>query len=101
MLPAERFDKSSKPNKVVSAEPSESLAATGDDPSHVTLKGEEENFLEHIHDCADRDDSVVQALKELSTKQGLCSNEWQENDGLVLYRGKVYVPRDSQLRLDI
>ena len=52
-------------------------------------------------DCADRDDSVVQALKELGTERGLRSNEWQEKDGLVLYRGKIYVPRDSQLQLNI
>src|SRR5882672_8426695 len=93
MLPAERFDKSSEPN--------ESVAMTGDDPTHVTLEGEEGGFLEHVRDCADRDDSVVRALKELGTKRGLWSNEWQERDGLVLYRGKIYVPRDSQLRLDI
>jgi len=53
MLPAERFDELSELNKVVLAELSESLAATGDDPSHVTLKGDETNFLEHVHDCAD------------------------------------------------
>src|SRR5882724_10955955 len=101
MLPAERFDELSELNKVVSAEPSKSLAATGDDPSHVMLKGEETNFLKCICNCANRDDSVVQALKELGTKWGLHSNGWQEKDGLVLYRGKIYVPHDSQLRLDI
>src|SRR5467141_4042313 len=89
MLPAERFDKSSEPN--------ESIAMTGDDPTRVTLEGEEGEFLECVHDCADRDDLVVRALKELGTKRGLWSNEWQEKDGLVLYRGKIYVPRDSQL----
>jgi len=51
MLPAEMFDESSEPNK--------SVAVTGDDPSHVTLKGKEASFLECIHDCTDRDDSVV------------------------------------------
>jgi len=61
------------------------------------LKGEETNFLECFHNCANRDDSVVQALKELSTEWGLRSNEWQEKDSLVLYRGKIYVPCHSQL----
>src|SRR5882672_7747854 len=93
MLPAERFDKSSELN--------ESVAVTGDDPTHVTLEGEEGGFLERVRDCADRDDSVIRALKELGTERGLQSNEWQEKDILVLYRGKIYVPRDSQLRLDI
>src|SRR5882672_11094527 len=93
MLPAEIFDKSSEPN--------ESVAMTGDDPTHVTLEGKEARFLECVRNCADRDDSVVRALKELGTERGLWSNEWQEKDGLVLYRGKIYVPCDSQLRLDI
>src|SRR5467141_735607 len=93
MLPADKFYEWSEPNK--------SLAATGDDPSCVTLGGEEANFLKHVHNCTDQDDSVIQPLKELSTKWGLHSNEWQEKDGLVLYRGKLYVPHDSQLRLDI
>src|SRR5882672_3266902 len=93
MLPAKRFDKSSEPN--------ESIAVTGDDPTRVTLEGEEGGFLERVCNCTDRDDSVVRALKELGTERGLRSNEWQERDGLVLYRGKIYIPRDSQLRLDI
>ena len=59
MLPAEIFEESSEPNKVVSAKASKSLAVTGDDPSHVTLKGKEANFLEHVCDCANQDDSVV------------------------------------------
>src|SRR5467141_220990 len=37
MLPAERFDKSSEPN--------ESIAVTGDDPTRVTLEGEEGGLL--------------------------------------------------------
>jgi len=49
----------------------------------------------------DLDDSVIQALKELSIEQGLHSKEWQEKDSLVLYRGTIYVPHDGQLRLDI
>jgi len=44
MLPADRFNKSSELNK--------SLVATRDNPSHVTLEGEEESFLEHVCNCA-------------------------------------------------
>ena len=43
MLPAERFDESSELNK--------SLVATGDDPSCVTLEGEEVSFLKCVCDC--------------------------------------------------
>ena len=31
----------------------------------------------------------------------LRGNEWEERDGLVLFRGRVYVPLDAQLRHDI
>ena len=31
----------------------------------------------------------------------LWGNEWEEQDGLVLFRGQVYVPLDAQLRHDI
>jgi len=60
MLPAERFNESSEPN--------ESIMVTGDDPSCVTLEGEEASFFKQVQDCANRDNSVVQALKELGTE---------------------------------
>ena len=77
--------------------PSKSIAVNGDGPSRVTIKGEGATFLQWVRDCADREDSVVRALKELHRDKGLCHKEWQEKDGLVLYRGRVYVPPDSQL----
>jgi len=59
--------------------------ANGDSPSQVTLEGEGTEFLERVHNCADREDAVVRALKELNTGKGLCHEEWREKDGLVLY----------------
>jgi len=72
--------------------------ADGDTPSQVTLKGEGIEFLERVCNCADREDVVVRALKELNTGKGLCHEEWWEKDGLVLYQGRVYFPLDGQLR---
>ena len=40
-------------------------------------------------------------MKELNTGKGLCCEEWQERDGVVLYRGRVYIPPDGQLRHNI
>ena len=40
-------------------------------------------------------------LKELSSGVNLWGNEWEEPDGLVLFRGKVYIPLDAQLWHDI
>ena len=36
-------------------------------------------------------------LKELSSGANLRGDEWEERDGLVLFRGKVYIPLDAQL----
>ena len=41
------------------------------------------------------------ALKELGSGANLRGDEWEEHDGLVLFRGKVYVLLDAQLRHDI
>jgi len=35
-------------------------------------------------------------LKESSTKK-IEGQEWEEEQGLILYRGKVYVPKDKDL----
>ena len=40
-------------------------------------------------------------LKKLGSGANLQGDEWEEPDGLVLFRGKVYVPLDAQLQHDI
>jgi len=42
----------------------------------------------------------VEELKKLSIKQ-LQSEEWSEEQRLVLFRGKVYIPKNIKLRLEI
>jgi len=63
--------------------------------------GREQEFLSRIRNCTDRDEQVVKALKELGTLHNLRGGEWSEENGLVLYRGKIYIPLDLQLRNDI
>ena len=56
-----------------------------------------------IRKSKDLDESVVKAveeLKKLSTRQ-LQSEEWSEEQELMLFRGKVYVPKDIKLQLKI
>ena len=65
-----------------------------------TIEGEGSTFLERVQNCANREDLVIRALKELDTGKGLHHEEWQEKDGLTLYSGRVYVPPDGQLRHD-
>ena len=64
------------------------------------IPGEGNIFLERIQDCINRDKKVVKALKELGTSWNL-QEEWSEENGLILYHSKVYVPLDSKLRFDI
>jgi len=70
---------------------------------HLLIEGHEESILTKIEKSKDLDESVVKAVEELkksSTKQ-LQSEEWSEEQGLVLFRGKVYVPKNIKLQLEI
>ena len=62
-----------------------------------------DKFLVRIRETEDRDEAVVKAVKELraSAGLGLRNAEWEEEDGIVLFRGRIYVPLDSKLRHDI
>ena len=57
--------------------------------------------MDCIHSCANQDKSVMCALKELGSGANLRGDKWEERDGLVLFRGKVYVLLDAQLQHDI
>jgi hypothetical protein len=44
---------------------------------------------------------VAQADRELRKDKGrgtIKSVEWSESDGLLMFRGKIYVPKDRDLR---
>src|SRR5882724_2639736 len=101
MLSAEKFKAELSRAELNQTEPSQSIVADRDSPSQVTLEGEGTKFLERVHNCTDREDAVVRALKELNTSKGLHHEEWREKEGLVLYRGRVHVPPHEQLRQDI
>src|SRR5258708_9719038 len=66
----------------------------------ITLEGEEAIFMEQIRQSTQFDDPVVKALKALDVGE-LHSDEWMRAEGIVLYRGKVYIPDDPQLRHDL
>src|SRR5258708_39849683 len=56
--------------------------------------------MEQIRQSAQFDDPVVKALKALDVGE-LHSDEWTHTEGIVLYRGKVYVLDNPQLRHDL
>ena len=97
MLPAEQF----APEPL--GTPNEHLAAEEIDtePSCVHIETEGSDIMDRVCSCSDRDESVMHALKELGLGANLWGDEWEEHEGLVLFRGKVYVPLDAQLRHDI
>ena len=67
------------------------------EPSRVHIDTGSSEVMDQVHGCTDQDESVVHALKELGSGTDLRGNEWEEGDGLVLFRGRVYVPLDAQL----
>ena len=62
-------------------------------------------LLARMRTCKDHDSVVVEALQTLldkapiQLKRGL--EDWNTEDGLILHRGKVYVPKDDDLRRDL
>src|SRR5258707_997135 len=66
----------------------------------ITLEGEEAVFMEQIQQSAQFDDPVVKALKALDAGE-FCSDKWTCTEGVVLYRGRVYVLDDPQLCHDL
>ena len=69
---------------------------------HQPIEGLGVEFMKRIQNCTDRDESVVKAIKELgSSPSHLRSHEWEETENCILFRGRVYVPRDPRLWHDI
>ena len=66
---------------------------------HLMIKRAEEDLLMKVCKAKELDESVVKAVEEMkrSPVKKLRSEEWSEEQGLILFRGKVYVPKDIQL----
>ena len=64
---------------------------------------EEIDILEKIRRLEAKDNEVIKAVEEMK-KAGvkmLRDKEWREENGLMLKEGKVYVPKDEALRVEI
>jgi len=67
------------------------------------VEGPEEEIVKKIKEARDKDEEVIKAVEEMK-KAGvkmLRNNEWQIEEGLVLKEGRVYVPKDEKLRVEI
>jgi hypothetical protein len=48
-----------------------------------------------------QEESVAKAARELRKDKGrgmVKSTEWSESEGLLMFRGKIYIPKDRELR---
>jgi len=69
----------------------------------VIIEEPEVDILEKIKKARSRDNDVVRIVEEMK-KTGvreLRGNEWKIEDDLVMKKGKVYVPKDEELRVEI
>jgi len=67
------------------------------------VEGLEEDIVKKIKEARDKDKEVIKAVEEIK-KAGvktLRDEEWQIEEGLVLKEGRVYVPKDEKLRVEI
>jgi len=69
----------------------------------VVIEGPEVELLEKIKKARSKDEDIVRVVEEMKkTKvKELRGNEWKIEGKLVLKEGKVYVPRDEELRAEV
>jgi hypothetical protein len=70
----------------------------------IRLEGDERNILREVRRSLKDDmqeESVVKAARELWKDKGrgtIKSTKWSKSDGLLMFRGQIYVPNDKDLR---
>ena len=69
----------------------------------VVIEGPEVEILEKIKKARSRDEDVVRVVEEMKKAKvkELQESEWQIEGDLVLKEGKVYMPKDEELRVEI
>jgi hypothetical protein len=70
---------------------------------HALINSQENSLLKQIRQAREMDEQVVKAVEELkkTSTRKLEGQEWSEEQGLILFRGKVYIPKDLGLRRKI
>ena len=67
------------------------------------VEGLEEGIVKRIKETRDKDEEVIKVVEEIK-KVGvkiLRDEEWQIEERLVLKEGRVYIPKDKKLRVEI
>ena len=67
------------------------------------VEGPEEEIVKKIKEARDKDEEVIKAVEEIK-KAGvkmLRNEKWQIEEELVLKEGRVYIPKNEKLRVEI
>ena len=67
------------------------------------VEGLEKDIVKKIKEARDKDEKVIKAVEEIKKVEvkTLRDEEWQIEEGLVLKEGRLYVPKDEKLRVEI
>ena len=69
----------------------------------VVIEGPEVDIIEKIKKARSRNKDVVRIVEEMKKVKvkELWGNEWQIEGELVLKEGKIYIPKDEELRAEV
>jgi len=67
------------------------------------IEGPEKEIIKRIKEVRDKVEEVIKVVEEMKRAgvKMLREEEWQIEEGLVLKEGRVYVPKDEKLRVEI
>jgi len=69
----------------------------------VVIEGPEVDIVEKIKRVRSKDEDIVRVIEEMKKAKvkELQGEEWKIEGDLVLKKGKIYVPKDKKLRVEI
>ena len=69
----------------------------------VVVEGPEVELVEKIKKARSKDENVVRVVEEMKKAEvrELRGDEWKFEEDLVLKEGKVYMPKDEELRVEV
>ena len=69
----------------------------------VVIEGPEVNIVERIKKARGKDENVVRVVEEMKRAKikELRGEEWKIEGELVLKEGKIYIPKDKELRTEV
>ena len=67
------------------------------------IEGLEEGIVKKIKEARDKDEEVIKVVEEMKKAEVkmLRDEEWKIEEGLVLKEGRVYIPKDEKLKMEI